>query len=383
MNLQHIPAVDAHAHPFPEGTREISPQLLRDGISVSLRGETSPVNETMLLSRLMVHELARLLDCEPTFDTVVAARNAIARDNYHAWISKLFADANLTTLLVDHGFPASPELPFEPFAELLPYRPVQGYRIERFFPMTGSFHSDTKETHQLFDTVLEAFEARLDEAVRSENCRFFKSVMAYRTGLAIRPVTLDDARSAWEQHRQYGDESEKVIRDYLFVVTAGKAREHEVPFQLHTGHTSHVNIWPNTNPILLTPILNSGALDGVRLVLVHGGYPYCTEGGYLTSVYPDIYLDFSLMIPWASAGAARRIHQTLESAPIGKVMYGSDGILCPEIHWIGAIIGRRAIGRVLDDLMHEGFLSGHEAEQAAHDVLHRNASRVYGLSVPE
>lgn len=382
MDLNHVPAIDAHAHPFPAETRVINPQLLRDGISVSLRGETSALNESMLLSRLVVRELARLLECEPSFDAVVEARNAVTRDDYRSWISTLFADVNLTTLLVDHGFPAAPELPFEPFAELLPHRPVQGYRIERFFPMKDSFYSD-RESRQTFDTVLEAFEARLDAAIRDDDCRFLKSVMAYRTGLAIRPTSLEDARLAWEQHQQYGDEYEKIVRDYLFVVTAQKARQHDVPFQLHTGHTSHVNVWPNTNPILLTPILNSGALDGVRLVLVHGGYPYCTEGGYLTSVYPDVYLDFSLMNPWASAGVARRIHQTLESAPIRKIMYGSDGILCPEIHWIGAIVGRRALASVLEDLIRDRFLSSDEAEQAAHDVLHANAARVYRLDGPQ
>lgn len=377
MDLQSVPAIDAHSHPFPASTREITPTVLRDGISVSLRGETSNANETMLLSRLVVRELARLLDCDATFDGVVAARNAAARDDYPAYIKQLFADAGITTLLVDHGYPAQPELEFEPFADLLPHRPVQGYRIERFFPFSGSFRGAGDP--EPFDTMLERFEAQLDRVVRDEGHRFYKSVMAYRTGLAIRPVDLEDARTAWKSHEAYGDAAEKVIRDYLFVVTARKAREHDVPFQLHTGHTSHVNIWPNTNPILLTPILNSSALDDVRLVLVHGGYPYCTEGGYLTSIYPDVYLDFSLMIPWSSAGVARRIHQTLESAPLAKVMYGSDGIACPEIHWIGAIVGRRALGRVLDDLMAEGFLSRREAQDAAEDVLHGNAERVYGL----
>jgi hypothetical protein len=377
MNLQHIPAIDVHAHPFPAASRELSAQQLRDAISVSLRGPTRSVNETMLLARLMVHELSRLLECEPTFEAIIAARNAAARDDYSGYIARLFGDANIEMLLVDHGFPANPELPFEPFAALLPWRPIQGYRIERFFP-SDSFHGDA--TPRPFQEMLTNFEERLDAAVRDEDCRFFKSVMAYRTGLAIKPVELEVARDAWAHHRSYGDASEKVIRDYLFAFTAAKARQHELPFQLHTGHTSHVNIWPNTNPILLTPILNSGALDGARLVLVHGGYPYCTEGGYLTSVYPEVYLDLSLMIPWASAGVARRIHQTLESAPTGKVMYGSDGIICPEMHWIASILGHRALGTVLDDLIHAGFLTATEAERAAQDVLHRNARHVYRIA---
>ncbi|HET7037759.1 MAG TPA: amidohydrolase family protein [Thermomicrobiaceae bacterium] len=377
MDLRHIPAIDAHSHPFSAETADLSEDVLRDAISVSLRGRTSRANESMLLARFVVAELARLFDCEPTFAGVVAARNAVSRDDYPGYIARLFADAAIDTLLVDHGYPANPELPFEPFAALLPRRPVQGYRIERFFPYAGSFHGTGEP--QPFEAVLEAFQAKLDEVAVRDGHRFYKSIMAYRTGLAIKPTDLAAAREAWVAHQAYGDPAEKVIRDYLFVVTAAKARQHGIPFQLHTGHTSHVNVWSNTNPILLTPILNSGLIDGARLVLVHGGYPYCTEGGYLTSVFPDVYLDLSLMIPWASAGIARRISETLESAPVTKVMYGSDGIACPEIHWVAAHAGRRALGQVLDGLIRDGFLTSSQAEDAAHAILQRNARELYGL----
>jgi hypothetical protein len=377
VELQAIPAIDVHSHPFSEDTRVLSAQQLRDAVSVSLRGPTGPINESMLLARAMVHELARLLDCEATFETVIFSRNAATEKDYPAYIAWLFDDANIEILLVDHGFPANPELPFEPFAALLPHRPIQGYRIERFFP-ASSFHGNAEPRR--FDEVLATFEARLDGAVEDEGCRFFKSVMAYRTGLAIQPTDLETTREAWASHQRYGDAAEKVIRDYLFAITAGKAREHGIPFQLHTGHTSHVNIWPNTNPILLTPILSTSVLDDVKLVLVHGGYPYCTEAGYLTSVFPDVYLDFSLMIPWASIGVASRMLQTLESAPIGKVMFGSDGIICPETHWLSAILGRRALSTVLDEVVRSGFLTTTEAEDAAHDVLHRNARQLYGIA---
>ena len=335
------------------------------------------MNETMLLARFMVHHLSRFLNCEPSFEDVVAARNAKSRENYTAYIASLFEDAGIETLLVDHGYPTQPEVSFESFAQLLPNMPIQGYRIERFFPFHGSFHGDGE--HQKFHQVIERFEARLDAAVRKEGHRFFKSVMAYRTGLAIKSVDFHVAENAWNSHEAYGDAAERVIRDYLFIVTAEKAREYGIPFQLHTGHTSHVNVWPNTNPILLTPILNSGRLDGVTIVLVHGGYPYCTEGGYLTSVYSHVYLDLSLMIPWASAGVSRRIWQTLESAPMGKVMYGSDGIACPEMHWIGAHVGRLGLAKVLDELVADHFLTTTQAEEAAHDILHQNARRVYQL----
>jgi uncharacterized protein len=381
MNLNGIPVIDTHAHPFPAETEVITADLLRDALSVSLRGTTSVLNESTMLSRVTVKELARFLGCEATFAEVIAARNAAASGNYPHYIARLFADGEIETLLVDHGFPAVPVLPFEPFAALLPRPPYQGYRIERFFP-AGSFHGDAGAAPASpFDAMLDAFVARLDQAVAEEGCIFFKTVMAYRTGLAIRPVERAEAAEAWQHHRQYGDPFEKVIRDYLFIVTAHKAREYEIPLQVHTGHTSQTNVWPNVNPILLTPVLNSGVVDGTTIVLVHGGYPFCTEAGYLTSVYPDLYLDLSLMIPWASVGIASRMLQTLEAAPTAKLMYGSDGIRAPELHWIGAVIARRALGTVLDQLITGQFISSAEAEGIAQDISWRTAQRVYRLPI--
>jgi len=382
MDLTGIPAIDTHAHPFPADAEQISAEWLRDALSVSLRGRTSPLNETMLLGRVTIKELARLLGCEPTWAAAIAARNAAAAGNLRAYTARLFADAGIETLLLDHGFPAAPAIELESFAELLPRRPYQGYRIERFFPGpgSGSMHgpADSPPTRS-FDAMLEAFEARLDEAVRREGCIFFKTVMAYRTGLAIRPVSRAEAAEAWQAHRRTGDPHEKVVRDFLFAVTARKAREHGIPFQVHTGHTSHSNVWPNVNPILLTPILNSGQVDGTTIVLVHGGYPYCTEAGYLTSVYADLYLDLSLMIPWSSIGIESRILQTLEAAPTAKIMYGSDGIMTPELYWISALIARRALGAALDRLIATQFITASEADEIAHAILHRTARRVYRL----
>ena len=119
--------------------------------------------------------------------------------------------------------------------------------------------------------------------------------------------------------------------------------------------------------------------DEVRFVLVHGGYPFNTEAGYITSVYPNVFLDFSLMIPWSSIGIADRIWQTLESAPTTKLMYGSDGIMVPELFWISAHNARRALGKVLDRLIEDDIVDEAEAESIGHDILHRTAGRVYGV----
>lgn len=378
-DLAALPAVDAHCHPFPASSRVTTAALLRDSISVSLRGTSSPLNETMALSRIAIAELAALLGCERSYEGVVEARNAAAAD-FGAYVVRLWAAQGIGGLLIDPGFPLEPAIDAREFAARVPVPVWEGYRIERFFPAFGSFHGRAGSApERRFGDVLDAFRAELDAQAGRPGFAFFKSIIAYRTGLAIRPVGEAEAAAAWDEHRAYGDPAEKTIRDFLFRVTCAKCREHGAPFQVHTGHTSHVNAWPNVNPILMAPVLGEAEVEATTIVLVHGGYPYCTEAGYLTSVFPNLALDLSLMIPWASVGIARRIEQTLEAAPTAKVMYGSDAIQLPEMNWLGALVGRRGLAKALRSLVADGALAAPEAEEVGADVLARNAERIYGL----
>lgn len=376
MDLSAVPAIDTHCHPFPPAQTVVSPELLRNAIGESLAADASPLNDTALLNRMVVKGLSALLDCEAAWDAVVAARNAAAGDNAAAYHRLLFGDANVQMVLIDPGFPDTPTILAEDFAVTMPCPVFEGYRIERF---TGEGTMQTAG-HEWFGDFIDAFLARLDEEAARPRTRFYKTVMAYLTGLAVRKVSESEARTAWGQ-RGADAGAEKTLRDYLFWLTALKAREHHLPFQVHTGHTSQFNPWPNVNPILLTPILNEPELRETSFVLVHGGYPFCTEAGYMTSIYPNVALDLSLMIPWSGHGIARRIEETLEAAPTAKIMYGSDAIYVPELYWISAKNARRALGQVLDRLIDDDVLDADEAKEVAHDILHRNAERIYGVSL--
>ncbi|MEA2528136.1 MAG: uncharacterized protein QOF33_3766 [Thermomicrobiales bacterium] len=380
MNLDAIPAIDTHCHPFPPSQRAITGQMLRDAISVSLRGETPSDNESMLLSRMVIKGLARFLGCKPDWDSVMEARNARAEADVAEYHRGLFAEAGISAVLIDPGYPSEYISPAD-FATVMPCPVYEGYRVERFASNYGSATAFATEGFGSFVDFVDAFRETIDREAAKPDLRYLKSVIAYISGLAIRKVSEQEALAAWQEQPAHGDPAEKVLRDYLFWETALKAREHGLPFQVHTGHTSHVNPWPNVNPILMTPLLNQPEMHDVPFVLVHGGYPFCTEAGYLTSVFPNVSLDLSLMIPWSSIGIARRIEETLESAPTSKVMYGSDGINVPELYWISALNTRKALGRVLDRLVGEEVLDEDEALEVGRDILYRNAERIYGISI--
>jgi predicted TIM-barrel fold metal-dependent hydrolase len=68
----------------------------------------------------------------------------------------------------------------------------------------------------------------------------------------------------------------------------------------------------------------------------------------------------------------------LEACPYAKILYGADGAL-PEALWIVARRYKAVLGRVLEELVAEGFCSRPEAYQVARCILHDNAVRLYGL----
>ena len=240
LDLSGLPAMDTYGHPFPNASSELTSDLLRDTISVSLRGVTSALNETMMLSRIAIRELANHLGCNTTFDSVVEARNARSVQDHTAYIGDLFGTQTVSGLIFDPGFPAAPVIDGRTFASLVPIPVWEGYRIERFFPASGSFHGLANlHATQSFNSALEEFEATLDLEASRPGFAFFKSIIAYRTGLSIRNLEHQEASSAWENRRAYGDTYEKPIRDYLFAVTCREAQQHGVaPTASHGPHFS-------------------------------------------------------------------------------------------------------------------------------------------------
>ncbi len=81
---------------------------------------------------------------------------------------------------------------------------------------------------------------------------------------------------------------------------------------------------------------------GMPVVLLHECYPYTREGGYLAAVYENAYLDLSYGIPLLGFGEMLTFTRAaLGVAPVSKLVYSSDGIGVPELHWMGALDGRR------------------------------------------
>ncbi|MFF4851381.1 amidohydrolase family protein [Streptomyces sp. NPDC001194] len=153
-----------------------------------------------------------------------------------------------------------------------------------------------------------------------------------------------------------------------------------LPLQLHTGAgAGEPGQRPEqADPALLTDFVRATAGLGTRLVLL-GGYPYHRHAAQLAAAFPHVHADLGGALGQSGARAAGVLAEVLELAPFGKLLFSSGGRRLPELHAVGALVFREALGRVLGGWVGEGAWSWRDAERVAAMVAAGNARRVYRL----
>jgi predicted TIM-barrel fold metal-dependent hydrolase len=339
----------------------------------ALVAEIQRVRRDTVYFRYLVHQLAHFFGCEPELEQVVAARDEAVKD-YRGHVTRLYHACGLTTLVADFGYPQPP-------VDLVQFRQEVGVEVVPVFRIEPLIAQLLKS-----DIGWAEFQRRYDEAiaraVEADGYLGLKSIIAYRTGLDVSPLsrTPDQGLQALDAIRRgIGGGAMKKLRDHLLCRALELCMEYDLPMQIHTGMGDYEVNLVNCRPALLMDLLRFPVFRACRVLLVHTGYPYHAEAGYMANMLSRVYCDVSEGIPFA-ANAARRIYaEVLEMAPLSKVVYGSDGYTLPEINYVGAILGKAALAQALQDLVNADMLSLAEAQEAAGLILAGNARRLYGL----
>src|SRR5207237_10563680 len=128
------------------------------------------------------------------------------------------------------------------------------------------------------------------------------------------------------------------------------------------------------NPLHLRDVVESKNYQSIKFILLHESYPYTQLGPYIAAIYPHVYFDLSYMIPFVDRLEMLAFtRQALGVAPASKLMYSSDGIHVPEMHWAGAIRGRSIIGLVLQEMIDADEIDQEQAYDLALQILHDTA----------
>jgi len=209
-----------------------------------------------------------------------------------------------------------------------------------------------------------------------------KSIMAYRHGLDFvpeRPAAREVSEAAGRWLRRVEDAGTARLDDPVLlrhVLWAGVDRG--LPIQFHVGFGDPDLVLDRCDPTRMTGFLRAVQDRGVAVLLLHC-YPFHRQAGYLAHVFPHVYLDVGLAVNFVGARAAAVVAESLELAPFHKVLYSSDAFGLAELHYLGAVLFRRAVDEVAGEWVGAGLWSSSDAERVARLIGAENAERVYGL----
>lgn len=262
------PAIDNHAHPLLRHTHLGSRPLA--SIVTEASGDALRDTSKTLAHHRAVRQLAAALDCEEpaSWDAVVAAveRRRADSTEYSRWVATCLA--GVETVLIDDGLDGSDSVHSFSWHDSFVRSPCRRIvRIETVAADIIDGHSRAYQRSQqpddVFDQMLEEFDTHIKQAIQDPDVVGFKSVICYRTGLAIpRVVDVAEARDSFSDIIQHYGLHGKFTRlnhpglNELFVHhTAVLIREcsshFRKPIQFHTGLGDNDITLSKSSPSLL------------------------------------------------------------------------------------------------------------------------------------
>lgn len=372
LNLWDIAAIDQHAHNLltPEAAERYPfTASFTEGYDTEIiyfHGRHS------LFYRRSLREISQLLECEAEEETILERRQQLGLENL---TRRCLQASNLEAIFLDDGFLADEILPLQWHEKF-----VSVQRILRLEYLAQNLLIEEEK----FEVFLERFRSEIDPPPTEVVA--LKSIVAYRTGLDIQLTIKEQAKLAFYTLKREQTENQplrlasKPLIDFLITQALEIAAKYKMPVQFHTGFGDPDLDLRLGNPVYLRPLLEEKRFRNAPIVLLHASYPYTQEAGYLASVYPQVYLDFGLAVPFLSvAGMRSTVQQLLELAPTSKLMYSSDAHNIPELYYLGAKWGREILRQVLEAAVKDSDLTVKQAESVAVAILSENARRLYLL----
>jgi len=367
--LRTIALVDHHVH------GAFNKPIDRAGFEASINeGSTDPVPDFMTMFDSPLG-LAIRRWCAPVLglsahapaDDYWARRSELGPDELAA---AMLAGAGVSRWIVDTGFKGDLLTTPEQLAELSGRPASEILRLERLT-------EDLLETGTDPDEFPAAFRAALQAAADSPDIVGTKTIAAYRTNFDIdwsRPTdvaVIEHARSL----AAHGNDL-RVDSPVLIAFGVHEAAEHGLPIQVHVGFGDRDLDLNRTDPLLLLPRLR--AMTPVPVLLLHC-YPFHRQAGYLAQAFDHVNFDVGLAINYLGSRSVALVGEALDTAPFAKQLYSSDAFGPPELHLLGAVLWRRAMGLILGEWVRTGDCAEQDAIAIVDMIGVHNAARVYGL----
>ncbi|MEJ2868142.1 amidohydrolase family protein [Actinomycetospora sp. OC33-EN08] len=370
--LDGVPLVDHHCHSV------VADDLDRPGFEALLTEGAGPAPGTSAFDSRLGFSVRRW--CSPVLGLPphAPAQDYVERraELGAAAVSRAMLRATGSgSLLVDHGFAAGGLLDLDALAQTAGIPVGEVVRLEAVAEGIADAGVDAAG----FGEALRAEVARRTAPERRPLPVACKTVLAYRAGLDVdphrpEPAEVAAAADGWLARRARDGEP---LRDPVLLrhgLWAGL--DTGLPLQLHTGFGDSDEDLHRSDPALLAGLARLVEPLGVPLMLLHT-YPFHRQAAWMAQVFSCVYVDVSLAVPHVGSRAPDVIAEMLELAPFAKMLYASDAYGLPELHLLGALRFRAALGGLLEQACATDEISPADAERVASMIARDNALRVY------
>jgi predicted TIM-barrel fold metal-dependent hydrolase len=368
-HLRGIQLVDHHVHGAFEKAVD------RAGFEAAINeGSTDPVPPFMTqfdspLGLAIRRWCAPVLGLAPhaDADTYWGRRSELAPDEL---ASVMLRAAGISRWIVDTGFKGDLISTPQRLTELSGVPSSSILRLERLA-------EDLLETGTDPEAFPGVFRSALQNAADDPATVGTKTIAAYRSSFDITWLRPTDGQVV-EQARELAAGPRPLRLDSPVLIAFGvhEAAEHGLPVQMHVGFGDRDLDLHRTDPMLLLPLLRT--MTPVPVLLLHC-YPFQRQAGYLAQAFDHVNFDVGLAINYLGVRSTTLVAEALETAPFAKQLFSSDAFGPPELHLLGSVLWRRAMGLVLGDWVRTGDCTESDAIRIVDMIGVNNAARVYAL----
>ena len=203
----------------------------------------------------------------------------------------------------------------------------------------------------------------------------FKCGLAYNRRLDFGSPPRHEAARIFNRGVMEATPSEKkIFEDFMLNRLAELCVESDVPLQIHTGMTEHID---DANPTHMTDYLYKH--PDLRLDLFHGGYPWHVQAGMLAHNHQNVFIDGCWLHHISYSGFREALTSWIENVPMNKIFaWGGDhGML--EQSYGSLVVGRELVADVLTDLVERDYFDEELALEVARRILHDNGVEFWRL----
>jgi uncharacterized protein len=257
---------------------------------------------------------------------------------------------------------------------------------QRLSQLSGSASSSILRLERLAEELLEAgtraeafpdaVRTALKDAVDDPETVGTKTIAAYRTSFDIDWSRPTDAQVIEHARELSGRSPLRLDDPVLIAFGVHEAAARGLPIQVHVGFGDRDLDLHRTDPMLLLPLLRS--MTPVPVLLLHC-YPFQRQAGYLAQAFDHVNFDVGLAINYLGVRSTALVAEALETAPFAKQLFSSDAFGPPELHLLGSVLWRRAMGLTLGGWVRTGDCTEQDAIRIVDMMGVHNAARVYGL----